>query len=78
MASPCGLKATPRPSPVGVVAGFAYLAPRPPENQGYALTKGVVVWATAIELGEVVVIELDAADALEIVPETFSTCIVNV
>ena len=51
IADPSGLKATPRPSPAGNVAGFAYFVPNPEADQGYAVTKGEVSCATAIALG---------------------------
>ena len=41
------MNATPYPSPVGVVAGLAYLVPKP-ADQGYAVMYGDVEWATAI------------------------------
>lgn len=55
MEFPSGEKATSWSAPVpGSVAGFEYLAPNPAELQGYAVTKGVMVWqrAMAFPLGE--------------------------
>jgi hypothetical protein len=42
------LNATPYATPVGSVAGFANLVPKPDPDQGYADTKGVDECATAI------------------------------
>jgi hypothetical protein len=49
-ALPDELKVTAIPCEVGKVAGLAYLVPKPLADQGYAVTKGVVACATAIEL----------------------------
>jgi len=35
-------------SPVGSVAGLAYLVPNPEPDQGYAMTNGALSFATAI------------------------------
>lgn len=45
---PLGLNAIPRAVSFGKVAGLVYLVPKPELDHGYAVTKGVVEWATAI------------------------------
>ena len=48
---PVEVKAISLDDPVGNVAGFAYLAPKPVfASQGYAVTKGVVLWQTTISV----------------------------
>ena len=44
------LNEVPKPFPTGKVAGFANFVPKPEPDHGYADTKGVVTWATAISL----------------------------
>ena len=47
MSVPVGLKATSAPKVRGVVAGLAYLVPKP-ADQGYTEMRGKLEWDTAI------------------------------